>query len=62
MRSVVHGLNESVRKRLMEDLLYVEGGREGGERARLPRLDLGKLYDNLAELTEGWSFLNNHRS
>ena len=62
LRSVVHGLNESVRKRLMEDLLCVEGGRERGERARLPRLDLGELYDNLAELTEGWSFLNNHRS
>jgi hypothetical protein len=43
LRSVVHGLNESVRKRLIEDLLYIEGGREGGERARLPRLDLGKL-------------------
>jgi hypothetical protein len=34
-------------------LLYIEGEREGGERARLPRLDLGKLYDNLVELIEG---------
>ena len=62
LRGVVHGLNESVRKRLMEDLLCIEGGREGGERARLPRLDLGELYDNPAELTEGWSFLNDSRS
>jgi hypothetical protein len=29
LRSVVYGLNKSVRKRLMEDLLYIEGGREG---------------------------------
>jgi hypothetical protein len=41
-----------VRKRLIEDLLCVEEGREGGKRAKLPKLDLGKLYDNLAELTE----------
>jgi hypothetical protein len=62
LRSVIYRLNESVRKRLMEDLLCIEGGREGGERARLPRLDLGKLYNNLAELIEGWSFLNDYRS
>ena len=62
LRSVVHGLNESVRKRLMEDLLCVEGGREVEERARLPKLDLGELYYNPAELTEDWNFLNDHRS
>jgi hypothetical protein len=38
---------------LIEDLLYIEGGREGGERARIPKLDLGKLYNNLVELIEG---------
>jgi hypothetical protein len=62
LRSVIYGLNELVRKRLIEDLLCIEGGREGGARARLPRLDLGKLYDNLAELIEGWNFLNDYRS
>lgn len=63
LRSVVHGLNESVRQRLMEDLLCVEGGREGvEERTRLPKLDLAGLYDNPAELTEDWSFLSDYRS
>ena len=66
LRSVVHGLNESVRQRLMEDLLCVEGGRAGGGevegRARLPQLDLGGLYNNPAELTADWSFLGDHRS
>jgi hypothetical protein len=52
LRSVIHRLNESVRKRLMEDLLYVKGGREIEERARLPKLDLGGLYNNPVELTE----------
>ena len=58
----MYRLNKSGRQRLIEDLLFIEGGREVEGRARLPRLDLGKLYDNPAELTEGWNFLNNHRS
>ena len=52
LRSVIHRLNKSVRKRLIEDLLHIKGGREIEERARLPKLDLGGLYNNLAELTE----------
>jgi hypothetical protein len=58
----MHRLNELVRKRLIEDLLYVKGGREIEERARLPKLDLGGLYNNLAELIEDWNFLNDYRS
>jgi len=29
---------------------------------QLPELDLGKLFDNAAEMTEGWSFLSDTRN
>ena len=62
LRSVVHGLSESARQRLTRDLLLVKDGEEEEEGERLPRLDLKELYDNPAELAEGWNFLNNYQS
>ncbi|KAL9628824.1 MAG: hypothetical protein Q9204_005638 [Flavoplaca sp. TL-2023a] len=56
VRTVVHGLNETVRNRL-QDLLFVGDGQ-----AELPPLDIKKLCDNHAELSEGWSFLADSRN
>lgn len=62
LRSVVYRLNELVRQRLIEDLLYIKGEREVEGKAKLPKLDLKGLYNNLVELIAGQSFLNNYRS
>jgi len=48
IRVVVHGLYETVRERLVKDLLLVE---DGGK-AALPMLDLGRLFDNAVEMSE----------
>ncbi len=55
IRTVVHGLYETVRKRLNE-LLFVD--REDA----MPALDLKSLCDNPAELSEGWNFLKDRRN
>ena len=55
IRTVVHGLYETVRKRLNE-LLSV--GREDA----MPALDLARLCDNAVDLSEGWNFLKDCRN
>ena len=58
VRTVVHGLNGHVREGLVTGLMMLE---EDGN-TQLPELDLGKLFDNAAEMTEGWSFLSDTRN
>ena len=55
IRTVVHGLYETVRKRLNE-LLFV--GREDA----MPALDLARLCDNAVDLSKGLNFLKDCRS
>ena len=47
IRTVVHGLYDTARKRLKTRLLLID---EGGE---LPQLDIKSIADNAAELAEG---------
>ncbi|TIA28291.1 hypothetical protein D6C78_10812 [Aureobasidium pullulans] len=70
VRTVAHGLNESVRQRLVRDLLMLpsesseqqnEEQDDGGD-AKLPKLDLAELFDNPAEMTEEWNFLKDPRN
>ncbi|KAK5685703.1 hypothetical protein LTR17_027000, partial [Elasticomyces elasticus] len=70
MRTIVHGLNESARETLVHNLMFIEererdegGGEERREdEARLPALDLRQIYDNEAEVSEDYSFLDDVRN
>ena len=59
IRAVVHGLYETVRERLTNDVLFV-GGEETA--TALPKIDIHQLFDNAAEMTEDWSFLQDTRN
>ncbi len=56
IRTVVHGLYETVRSRLQTELLFVD------EVNTLPDFDIKSLADNAAELSEGWNFLHDSRN
>lgn len=63
LRSVVHGLSESVRQKLLHNLLLIEDNKRlEHQNTNLPELDLRKLYDNPAELAESWNFLDDSRT
>jgi hypothetical protein len=53
--TVVHGLVEAVRERLHVELMFVDDD-------TVPTVDISSLADNLAETSEGWSFLNDTRN
>ena len=52
IRTVVHSLVEAVRERLHVELMFADDD-------VAPAVDIGSLADNLAEMSKGWSFLNN---
>lgn len=58
LRSLVHGLYESTREKLMDDLLLLVPE----QAPYLPELDIDLLFDNPSELTEDWSFLEDTRN
>jgi hypothetical protein len=51
IRMVVHGLVEVVRERLHVELMFADDD-------TVSAVDIGLLVDNPAEMSEGWSFLN----
>ena len=53
--TVVHGLVEAVRERLHVRLMFADND-------MVPVVDISSLVDNLAETSEGWSFLNDTRN
>lgn len=55
IRSVVHGLFDTVRGRL-KDLLFVD------DTHQLPTVDIKSLADNAAEMSEDWNFLQDGRN
>ena len=55
IRTVVHGLYETTKGRLKE-LLFIEFD------DNLPALDLRRISDNAAELSEGWNFMHDSRN
>ena len=57
IRTVVHGLLETARERLYRDLMFVDN-----EGQQAPAIDIEKLADNPAEMSEGWSFLEDARN
>jgi superfamily II DNA helicase RecQ len=57
IRTVVFGLWETARRRLVKELLFVED-----EDRELPPVDIAKLFDNEAEDARGWSVLDDGRN
>jgi len=55
IRTVVHGLVEAVRERLHVELMFADDD-------TVPAVDISSLADNPAEISEGWSFLNDTRN
>ena len=59
IRTVVHGLTDTARTRLTQELAFLNGARRDGAEgsavtvAVLPALDLAYIFDNAAEITEG---------
>ena len=72
VRKVVFGLCETARRRLVQDLLFIEHGDNDEKDAtvgsapekvsRLPQLDMTTLFDNEAEDKRGWNFLDDSRN
>ena len=60
LRAVVHGLNESMRQKLIKDLMLIKGNGEGD--VKMPELDLQSIFDNAAEMAEEWNFLKDPRN
>lgn len=63
VRSVVHGLVESMQQELVRDLLILPpNDGQDWKPEILPRISIEKLFDNPAELTAGWSWLQDART
>ena len=60
LRAVVHGLNETLRQKLMKDLMLIGGN--VGKNVKMPELDLQALHDNAAEMAEEWNFTKDPRN
>ena len=56
LRDLVYSLLETCKERLVKQLMYLE------EEEQLLGLELSRLYDNPAELVEGWSFFDDARN
>ncbi|KAK0972240.1 hypothetical protein LTR54_017624 [Friedmanniomyces endolithicus] len=55
IRTVMHGLNEAVKERLVQDLMFTDA-------AQVPALDLRKIFDNEAKMSEDYSVLDDVRN
>ncbi|KAK5706931.1 hypothetical protein LTR97_001923 [Elasticomyces elasticus] len=62
IRSVVHGLVETVQQALARNLLMIEPAGHDWKPASLPAFSMEKLFNNAAELSAGWSFLRDART
>jgi hypothetical protein len=65
IRSVVHGLLNSVRRRLIEDLFAFKGHGcqpDDWRPAGVPRFDMDTIADNHAVVDAGWSFIRDPRN
>ncbi|KAK0335650.1 hypothetical protein LTR94_011905 [Friedmanniomyces endolithicus] len=63
IRTVVHGLNHTIRQRLVQDLLWMTPceSAETWKPPRMPTFELATLFDNHAEMSEGWNFIQDRR-
>jgi superfamily II DNA helicase RecQ len=65
LRSMIHGLVETTRTELHQDLLLLdvdESGQRAASATLLPPIEWDKIADNPAELRAGWNFLQDPRN
>ncbi|KAK3612845.1 hypothetical protein LTR56_022983 [Elasticomyces elasticus] len=63
VRTVVHGLTHTVRQRLVQDLLWMvpRASADTWKPAAMPTFELATLFNNHAEMSEGWNLIQDRR-
>ena len=62
MRSVVHGLVDTARRRLVQELLFMIPGVAQWRAEDMPRFDMARIVDNHSVGDEGYSFVHDARN
>jgi superfamily II DNA helicase RecQ len=62
IRTVVHGLLATTRKRLVEQLMFMVPGVGDWRAEDMPRFDMASIVDNHAIMDEGFSFVHDARN
>ena len=62
IRTVVHGLLATTRKRLVEELMMMVPGVGDWRAEEVPRFDMASIVDNHAIMDEGFSFIHDARN
>lgn len=62
IRTVVHGLLATTRKRLVEELMILIPGVGDWRAEDMPRFDMAGIVDNYAIMDEGFSFIHDARN
>jgi hypothetical protein len=62
VRTVVHGLLDTTRKRLVEELMFIVPGVVDWRAEDIPRFDIASIVDNHSVMDEGFSFVHNARN
>ncbi|GAB7336613.1 hypothetical protein MBLNU13_g10310t1 [Cladosporium sp. NU13] len=62
IRTVVHGLLATTRKRLVEELMMMVPGVGDWRSEDMPRFDMASIVDNHAVMDEGFSFIHDARN
>lgn len=58
IRTVVHGLVATTRKRLVEELMFMVPGIGDWQAEDMPRFEMTNIVDNYAVMDEGFSFVH----
>ena len=62
IRKVVHGLLATMRKRLVEELMFRVPGISDWRAEDMPRFDMASIVDNHSVMDEGFSFIHDSRN
>jgi hypothetical protein len=62
IHTVVHGLLDTTRKRLVEELMFIVPGVVDWRVEDMPRFDIASIVNNYSVIDEGFSFVYNTRN
>jgi superfamily II DNA helicase RecQ len=62
IRTVVHGLLATTRRRLVEELMFIAPRAGGWQAADMPRFDMATIVDNHSVMDEGFGFIQDARN
>jgi hypothetical protein len=62
VRTVVHSLLDTTRKRLVEELIFIVPRVVDWRAEDIPRFDIASIIDNHSVIDEGFSFVHNARN